>query len=83
MTRVPPMTCIAHRVPECPACKASTNSQRFREPVAWRFKQRINGEFDSDWILTKYEPADGVYVIAKEPLYTAAGVAPCDGGKQG
>ncbi len=43
-------------------------------PVAWRFKERINGDFDSDWILTKYEPADGVRIIAKEPLYTAHGV---------
>lgn len=48
-------------------------SQRIvREPVAWRFKERVNGDFDTDWILTKYEPADGVRVIAKEPLYTAA-----------
>ena len=73
--RVPPMPCIAHRVPECPACKAGSHAQlTTREPVAWRFKERINGELDSDWILTKYEPADGVRIIAKEPLYTASGV---------
>lgn len=70
--RVPPMPCIAHRVPERPACKAGSHAQlTAREPVAWRFKERINDEFDSDWILTKYEPADGVRIIAKEPLYTA------------
>lgn len=72
--RVPPMLCIAHHVPECPACKAGNDAQRDRKPVAWRFKERINDEFDSDWILTTYEPADGVRIIAKEPLYTASGV---------
>lgn len=41
------------------------------EPVAWRHKERVNDDFDTDWILTKNEPPDGVRVIAKEPLYAS------------
>ena len=39
-----------------------------QEPVAWRWKERINDEFDSDWILTTYNPPP--YAIQQEPLYT-------------
>ena len=38
-----------------------------QEPVAWRWKERINNEFDSDWILTTYNPPP--YAIQQEPLY--------------
>lgn len=41
------------------------------EPVAWRWKERVNGMSDSDWTVTNVEPPDGVRVIAKEPLYAA------------
>lgn len=63
----------ADKVLELLARKAGSHSRPPLQPVAWRFKERINGDFDTDWILTKYEPADGVRIIAKEPLYTAAG----------
>lgn len=45
-------------------------------PVAWRSKEIVNGEFETDWILTKEEPADGVHVVAKEALYTRPPAAP-------
>ena len=41
------------------------------EPVAWRWKERVNGMSDSDWTVTNVEPPDGVRVIAKESLYAA------------
>lgn len=40
-----------------------------REPVAWRWKERINDEFDSGWRLTSFEPPTGLRTIAIEPLY--------------
>ena len=40
------------------------------EPVAWRSKERINGEFDSGWKLTSNEPPQTPRTIAIEPLYT-------------
>lgn len=51
-------------------------SQAPAEPVAWRHKERVNNEFDTEWILTSNEPADGVRVVAKEPLYTTPQVVP-------
>ena len=41
-----------------------------QEPVAWRFKRLVNQDFETDWVLTKYEPPNGVNVVAIEPLYT-------------
>jgi hypothetical protein len=41
-----------------------------QEPVAWRFKTLVNQDFETDWVLTKYEPPNGVNVVAIEPLYT-------------
>jgi hypothetical protein len=38
-----------------------------QEPVAWRWKERINGDFDS-WVVTSSEPPP--YAIEKQPLYT-------------
>jgi hypothetical protein len=40
------------------------------EPVAWRFKTLVNQDFETNWVLTKYEPPNGVNVVAIEPLYT-------------
>jgi len=37
------------------------------EPVAWRWKERINSEFDS-WVITSSEPPP--YAVEKQPLYT-------------
>ena len=39
------------------------------KPVAWRWKERINDEFDSGWRLTSFEPPTGLRTIAIEPLY--------------
>jgi len=41
-----------------------------QEPVAWRFKKLVNQDFETDWVLTKYEPPNGVNVVAIEPLFT-------------
>jgi hypothetical protein len=41
-----------------------------QEPVAWRFKRLVNQDFETDWVLTKYEPPNGVNVVAIEPLFT-------------
>ena len=38
------------------------------EPVAWRWKERINSDFDS-WVITSSEPPP--YAVEKQPLYTA------------
>lgn len=38
------------------------------QPVAWRWKERINGELDS-WVVTSSEPPP--YAVEKQPLYTA------------
>jgi hypothetical protein len=40
------------------------------QPVAWRFKKLVNQDFETDWVLTKYEPPNGVNVVAIEPLFT-------------
>jgi hypothetical protein len=37
------------------------------EPVAWRWKERINNDFDS-WVITSSEPPP--YAVEKQPLYT-------------
>jgi hypothetical protein len=39
-----------------------------QEPVAWRWKERINSDFDS-WVITSSEPPP--YAVEKQPLYTA------------
>ena len=41
------------------------------EPVAWRWKERVNDDFVIEWALTKYEPATTPRTVAIEPLYTA------------
>jgi hypothetical protein len=43
-------------------------AQPEQEPVAWRWKERINGDFDS-WVVTSSEPPP--HAIEKQPLYTA------------
>jgi hypothetical protein len=44
------------------------DAQPASKPVAWRWKKRINGDFDS-WVVTSSEPPP--YAIEKQPLYTA------------
>jgi hypothetical protein len=39
-----------------------------QEPVAWRWKERINGDFDN-WVVTFSEPPP--YAVEQQPLYTA------------
>jgi hypothetical protein len=39
-----------------------------QEPVAWRWKERVNNEWDS-WVVTASEPPP--YAIERHPLYTA------------
>jgi hypothetical protein len=48
----------------------SEPEQPEQEPMAWRFKTLVNQEFETDWALTKYEPPNGVNVVAIEPLFT-------------
>jgi hypothetical protein len=40
-----------------------------QEPVAWRWKELVNGDFVSDWILTHSDPPP--YATESMPLYTA------------
>ena len=40
-----------------------------QEPVAWRWKELVNGDFISDWILTHSDPPP--YATESMPLYTA------------
>lgn len=42
-------------------------AQPEQEPVAWRWKERINGDFDS-WVISASEPPP--YAIKQQPLYT-------------
>jgi hypothetical protein len=39
-----------------------------QKPVAWKWKERVNNEFDS-WVVTASEPPP--YAIERHPLYTA------------
>jgi len=43
-------------------------AQPEQEPVAWRWKERINGDFDN-WVVTFSEPPP--YAVEQQPLYTA------------
>ena len=52
----------------CKTCAAVGRCAKL--PVAWRSKERINGEFDSGWKLTSNEPPQTPRTIAIEPLYT-------------
>ena len=38
------------------------------QPMAWRWKERINSDFDS-WVITSSEPPP--YTIEQQPLYTS------------
>ena len=51
----------------CKPCAAVGRCAKL--PVAWRSKERINGEFDSGWKLTSNEPPQTPRTIAIEPLY--------------
>jgi hypothetical protein len=46
----------------------SIDAMKLAQPVAWRWKERINGDFDS-WVVTSSEPPP--HAIEKQPLYTA------------
>jgi len=43
-------------------------AQPEQEPVAWKWKERVNDEFDH-WVVTASEPPP--YAIETHPLYTA------------
>lgn len=42
-------------------------AQPEQEPTAWRWKERINGDFDS-WVVTSSEPPP--HAVEQQPLYT-------------
>jgi hypothetical protein len=48
--------------------KSTGMAQPEQEPVAWRWKERINNDFDS-WVITSSEPPP--YAVERQPLYTA------------
>jgi len=58
-----------HAQPQQATGEAAVLAKVQREPVAWRWKERINDEFDSGWRLTSFEPPTGPRTIAIEPLY--------------
>jgi hypothetical protein len=43
-------------------------AQPEQKPVAWRWKERINNDFDS-WVITSSEPPP--YAVERQPLYAA------------
>lgn len=43
-------------------------AEAWQEPVAWRWKERINDEL-GNWVVTSCEPPP--YAVEKQPLYTA------------
>ena len=47
---------------------AGQSAQPEQEPVAWRWKERVNGDFDN-WVVTSSEPPP--YAVEQQPLYTA------------
>jgi len=55
----------------CPEVIANLRSaiEQAAEPVAWRWKALVNGEFVSNWVLTHSEPPP--YATESMPLYTA------------
>lgn len=61
--------CGSHYCPaDCPEPPHLVRQQPQQEPMAWRWKERINGDFDS-WVVTSSEPPP--YASEKQPLYTA------------
>ena len=48
--------------------RAAIEQAEKQEPVAWKWKERVNNEFDS-WVITASEPPP--YAIETHPLYTA------------
>jgi len=49
--------------------RAAIEQAEKQEPVAWRWKALVNGEFVSNWVLTHSEPPP--YATESMPLYTA------------
>jgi hypothetical protein len=48
--------------------KSTGMAQPEQKPVAWRWKERINNDFDS-WVITSSEPPP--YAVERQPLYAA------------
>ena len=53
--------------PKDTAYRPGGMAQPEQKPVAWRWKERINSDFDS-WVITSSEPPP--YAVEKQPLYT-------------
>ena len=65
----PIVTMYPHKVAtEAAAPLRERLAQPEQEPVAWRWKQRINNDFDS-WVISASEPPP--YAIEQQPLYTS------------
>ena len=65
----PIVTMYPHKVAtEAAAPLRERLAQPEQEPVAWRWKERINNDFDS-WVISASEPPP--YAIEQQPLYTA------------
>jgi hypothetical protein len=54
--------------PKDTAYRPGGMAQPEQKPVAWRWKERINNDFDS-WVISASEPPP--YAIEQQPLYTA------------
>ena len=64
----PIVTMYPHKVAtEAAAPLRERLAQPEQEPVAWRWKERINNDFDS-WVISASEPPP--YAIEQQPLYT-------------
>jgi hypothetical protein len=65
----PIVTMYPHKVAtEASALLRERLAQPEQEPVAWRWKERINNDFDS-WVISASEPPP--YAIEQQPLYTS------------
>ncbi len=65
----PIVTMYPHKVAtEAAAPLRERLAQPEQEPVAWRWKERVNGDFDS-WVISVSEPPP--YAIENQPLYTS------------
>jgi hypothetical protein len=58
-----------YRCEAWPECVCADLAKPAQEPVAWRWKAMVNGDFVSNWVLTHSEPPP--YALESQPLYTA------------
>jgi hypothetical protein len=67
----PIVTMYPHKVATeaATALRLAIEQAERQEPVAWRWKELVNGDFVSDWILTHSDPPP--YATESMPLYTA------------